>query len=148
MASGQKINTNIFLKKIIINKYSATDIFEFLLRIWMGHKLITNSGVGTLTPLEDLGLPDHIYKIIKGMWDTGFMMHLVKAIELIGGILLVFNIFIPLALIALIPIVINIYGIHIFLFDSYITSGLYMLLICLFLAFRHRESFQPLLKMK
>ena len=114
-----------------------------LARFWMGYILIKNSGVGTIIPLEGLGMPDHIFKIMKGMWDTGFMMHLVKLIELIGGILLVANIFIPLALTALIPVLINIYGVHIFLFNSYLTDGLYMLLISFFLLFSSSLFAQP-----
>ena len=76
------------------------------------------------------------------------MMHLVKAIELIAGILILFNLYVPLALCLLFPVVVNIYGIHIFLFDAYITTGLYMLLVCIFLSYRHRERFLPLLQMR
>lgn len=128
-----------------LKDYSKLDMLELGLRFWMAYILITNAGVGSLKPLEELGLPPHIYQIIKGMWDTGFMMHLVKATELATGLMLLFNLFVPLALIALIPVVINIYGMHIFLFDSYLTQGLSMLLICGFLVYRHRVSFRPLL---
>jgi hypothetical protein len=141
------MNKTLFFNRTIFLKYSIVDLVEISLRLWMGYILIINSGVGTITPLEELGLPEHIYKIIKGMWDTGFMMHLVKAIELLGGVLLILNIFIPIALIALLPVVINIYGVHIFLFNSYFTNGLYMLLIILFLIFRYKKTFLPLLKL-
>lgn len=133
----------MMIKKL--KDYSKLDFLELALRIWMAFILISNAGVGILKPLEDLGLPPHIYQIIKGMWDTGFMMHLVKATELITGLMLLFNFFVPLALIALIPVVINIYGIHIFLFDSYFTKGLSMLIICGFLLYRHQSKFRPLL---
>lgn len=129
-----------------LKNYSKLDFLELALRLWMGYVLITNAGVGITTPLEDLGMPPHIYQIIKGMWDTGFMMHLVKATELVGGLMLIFNFYVPLALIALIPVVINIYGMHVFLFGGIITQGLYMLLICTFLVFRHRERFLPLIR--
>ena len=140
------ISPQFIHKKIIFNDYSLTDVFEAILRLWMGYILISNSGVGTITPLKELGLPEHIYKIIKGMWDTGFMMHLVKIVELVGGILLVLNLFTPLALLALIPVVVNIYGIHIFLFDSFMTNGLFMLVTCVFLVIRNRTAYLPLLK--
>ncbi len=121
---------------------------ELVLRVWISYVLIKNAGVGTITPLEELNLPPHIFGIINGMWETGFMMHLVKAIELIAGILILFNLYVPLALCLLFPVVVNIYGIHIFLFDAYITTGLYMLLVCIFLSYRHRERFLPLLQMR
>ena len=128
-----------------LKEYSKLDFLELGLRLWMAYILITNAGVGTIKPLEELGLPPHIYQIIKGIWDTGFMMHLVKITELLTGIMLLFNLFVPLALMALIPVVINIYGMHVFLFDSYLTKGLSMLIICGFLVYRHRVKFKPLL---
>jgi putative oxidoreductase len=121
---------------------------EWLLRGWMAYILISNSGVGIWIPLESLGMPEPIYKIIKSMWDTGFMMHSVKAVELICGLALLFNFYVPIALLFLGPVVFNIYGMHIFLFNSYITNGLYMVLICGFLLFRHREKFRSLLVRK
>lgn len=129
-----------------LKDYTKLDLLELALRLWMGYVLVTNAGVGITIPLEDLGMPPHIYQIIKGMWDTGFMMHLVKGTELVGGLMLIFNFFVPLALIALIPVVVNIYGMHVFLFNSIITQGLYMLLICGFLVYRHRARFLPLIK--
>jgi putative oxidoreductase len=126
-------------------EYSKLDAVELLLRMWIGFVLIKNSGVGLITPLEELGLPTHIYQILKGMWDTGYMMHLVKATELITGLMMLFNFLVPLALVALIPVVINIYGLHVFMFHSYVTQGLYMILICGFLVYRHWAHFKPLL---
>jgi hypothetical protein len=131
------------IMQIKIKKYT-----ELALRLWLSYVLISNSGVGIITKIEDLGMPEHIYIIIKGMWDTGFMMHLVKGIELVAGLMLAFNIFVPLALVMLVPVVVNIYGIHIFLFGSFLTQGLAMLLICGVLIYNKRNSFTPLLKMK
>lgn len=130
------------------NNFKLFLILDYVVRFWMGYILISNSVVGLITPLEDLHLPPHIHQIIQGMWDTGFMMHLVKATELIVGLMLIFNIFLPLALIAIVPIVINIYGIHVFLFHAYFTDGLYMLLVCLFLSYRHKKIFEPLFNMR
>jgi hypothetical protein len=142
------MNKLSFQKRSIFKKYTLLNGFEFCARLWLAYILISNSGVGIITKLEDLGMPEHIYSIIKGMWDTGFMMHLVKGIELVAGLMLAFNIFVPLALVMLVPVVVNIYGIHIFLFGSFLTQGLAMLLICGVLIYNKRNSFTPLLKMK
>ena len=128
-----------------LKEYSKLDFIELGFRLGMGYILITNAGVGTIKPIADLGLPPNIYQIIKGMWDTGFMMHLVKMTELLTGVMLLFNLFVPLALIALIPVVINIYGMHVFLCDSYLTIGLSMMIICGVLVYRHRVKFRPML---
>jgi uncharacterized membrane protein YphA (DoxX/SURF4 family) len=133
--------------KLFTNK-KIMNYIELSLRWWMAYLLISNSGIGTLTPLSELGLPPHIFQILNSMWETGFMMHLVKLTELVTGLMLFFNFFVPIGLLALIPVVINIYGIHIFLFHSFITDGLYMLAICAFLVFRHREKYRSLLVVK
>lgn len=132
----------------MLNKEKFLKYLELILRLWIAYVLITNAGVGTLTPLKDLGLPPHIYTIIDSMWQTGFMMHLVKVIEFTTGLMLLFNFFVPLALIALFPVVINIYGMHIFLFKQYITTGLGMILVCGLLIYNHRDKFRPLLVRK
>jgi len=130
-------------KKNIIKNLTAIDLMEWGLRLWMGYIMVTNSRVGILAPLESLGMPDHIYQIFKGMWDTGFMMHSVKFVELIGGLMLIFNFRIPLAILFLAPVVFNIYGMHVFVFNKVISNGLYMSLILAFLTFRHKNYFLP-----
>lgn len=137
--------TNI-LNKTIIKDYSVLDFIELAARLWVGYVLISNSTIGTFTPLESLSIPEPNYSILKAMWDTGFMMHAVKLIELIGGICLITNFRVSLVLIALIPVLLNIYGVHVFMFDSYITKGLGMLLVAGYLVYKHREKYIPLFK--
>ena len=134
------------LKKNIIKGLNGFDLIEWGLRLWMGYIMVTNSRVGTLIPLESLGMPDHVYQIFKGMWDTGFMMHSVKLIELLGGVMLIFNFRTPLAILLLSPVIFNIYGMHIFVFNKVLSNGLYMVLILAFLAYRHRTYFLPFFK--
>lgn len=137
--------TNILEKKVF-RDYSIIYSLEFLARLWVGYILISNSTVGTFIPLESLGIPEPNFSILKAMWDTGFMMHAVKLIELFGGILLILNFRVPLVLIALIPVLLNIYGVHIFMFNSYFTKGLGMLIITGYLVYKHREKYTPLFK--
>lgn len=91
-----KNDSKVFLDKV-----------EIVLRIWIAYILISNSGVGIITPLEKLGLPSHVFQILDGMWKTGFMMHMVKAVELVTGLMILFNFYVPVALLLLIPEVIN-----------------------------------------
>lgn len=118
--------------------------FFMIIRWYLAYVLISNSYIGILTDLKDLGMPDHIYNIINAMWETGFMMHLVKLIELTAGLMLLFNFHVPVAILMLFPVVVNIYGIHIFLFKKYITTGLYMLTGLLALTYQHRQKYLPL----
>jgi putative oxidoreductase len=127
-----------------MTKDTVLKYFEMALRIWIAYILVSNSGIGIITPLEELGMPPEIFEIINGLWKTRFMMHMVKAVELVTGLMLLFNFYVPWALLGLIPVVVNIYGIHIFLFNSYFTNGLCMLLVCGFLVFRHWDKYKHL----
>lgn len=117
--------------------------FDTVLRVALGLFLIQNSVIGILTPLESLGLPPDIHAFINGLWNTGYLMHLVKLIELLCGLSLITNLFVPLFLIAFVPVLVNIYCIHIFLFDSYVTSGLKMSLVVGYLLWKDRHVLKP-----
>ncbi len=136
---------NFFYK---LRNYEVIDFIELGLRLWLGYILIVNSRIGVTVPLESLGMSDDMLAIFQTLWKTNFIMHAAKLVELIGGICLVLNFKVPLILIALVPVVFNIYGIHIFLFNKPIGQGLLMFLTCLFLLFRHKEIYRPLIQSK
>ena len=108
--------------------------------------MISNAPIGVTIPLESLGLPDHGYQLIKALWDTGYLMHIVKGIELVCGIALVLNAYVPLALIILMPVLINIAGIGVFIFHS--AHNLRLVLGAFILMLYHVQTYVPLLKIK
>ena len=137
---------NKFLLHFINGKPSVPSIIELSLRLWLGYVMISNAPIGVTVPLESLGLPDNGYQLIKMLWDTGFLMHIVKVIELVCGIALVMNAYVPLALIILMPVLINIAGIGIFIFHS--SHNIRLVLAALVLMLYHVKVYAPLLKRK
>jgi putative oxidoreductase len=137
---------NYILLHFLNGKASPLSLLELGLRLWLGYVMISNAPIGVTVPLESLGLPDNGYQLIKMLWDTGYLMHIVKGIELIGGIALVLNTFVPLTLIILMPVLINIAGIGIFIFHGYhnvrLVAGAVLLMIY------HRAAYAPLLKIR
>lgn len=129
-----------------MNKKTVIKWLERLARWWMAYVLISNAGVGTLIPLEDIGLTGEPLLVFQSLWKTNFLMHAAKIVELLGGIAFIFNFYTPLVLVGLVPVVVNIYGIHLFMFGNILTNGLGMLMICLYLLYKHRERYYPLLK--
>ena len=117
---------------------------ERLARWWMAYVLISNAGVGTITSLEEIGLTGETLVVFQSLWKTNFIMHAAKLMELLGGLALIFNFYTPLFLVGLVPVVMNIYGIHLFMFGSIFTKGLGMLLVCSYLLYKHREKYRPL----
>lgn len=75
---------------------------------------------------------------------TGYMFPLIKGIEVIAGLLLLSNRFVPLALTLLAPIIVNIA-----LFHTVLAPGLGMVVVLLateiFLAWSYRKAFAPML---
>jgi uncharacterized membrane protein YphA (DoxX/SURF4 family) len=75
---------------------------------------------------------------------TGYMIKLIGAAELLGGILLVVNRFVPLALLVLAPLLVNIVAFHLFLERSGLGVALVFVAIELYLAWVHRAAWRPL----
>ncbi|MFZ4713372.1 MAG: hypothetical protein ACOYL6_06660 [Bacteriovoracaceae bacterium] len=118
------------------------------LMILLGGILVMNAPVGYFTKLEDLGLPQDCYLLIKALWGTHYLMHLVKAIELVAGLFLIFNRFVPLALMLLLPVMVNIVGINIVYLGGGFKMALPMMLVTLYLVYIKRDSFKPMLQAK
>lgn len=82
---------------------------------------------------------------LGGLLASGYLMPLVKTIEVVAGVLLLSNRFVPLALVLLAPILVNIAAFHFVLAPAY-GLPVTLLVLELFLAFVHRQAFAPLLR--
>lgn len=85
-------------------------------------------------------------QLIDGMVGSGYLMTLIKLTELVGGILLLFDVVGPLALTVLAPVTLNIFLFNLILFPSQVIIGLLMLVIQLVLVWSYRERFMLLLR--
>ena len=92
-------------------------------------------------PLEAIMFLDALQKV-------GYLFPVVFSIQLLGGVLLLLNRFVPLAIVMLAPIVINIVLFHGFLNpgDGYMAVLLAVLLIIL--TNHHRQAFAGIFKFK
>lgn len=86
----------------------------------------------------------HPGEFIGAMNATGYLQA-VAAFQVIGGLILIVGRFVPLGLTLLGPIVVNILFFHIFLDRTGIPMALVVAAIFLFLVWRYRSSFIPLL---
>ena len=76
---------------------------------------------------------------------SGYLFPLLKATEVVAGLLLLGGLFVPLALAVLAPIIINIIGFHLFLEPSGLPLPLVLLVAELYLAWSYRSAFAPML---
>lgn len=76
---------------------------------------------------------------------TGYFMPLLAATQTLGGVLLVVNRFVPLALAVLAPIVLNILAFHVFLAPGGLVMAGVVLALEAYLAWAYRAAFKPML---
>ena len=76
---------------------------------------------------------------------TGYMFPLVAGTQVLGGVLLLLNRFVPLALALLAPIIVGIVTFHIFLAPSGMEMAILVFVLELYLAWVYRGAFRPML---
>ena len=82
------------------------------------------------------------------LFASGYLFPLLKATEVVAGLLLLSGFFVPLALAVLAPVVINIVGFHLFLEPSGLPVPLAVLAAEIFLAWSYRAAFAPMLQLR
>jgi hypothetical protein len=89
--------------------------------------------------------PESAMPFLGGLMASGYIMPLVKSIEIASGLALLSNRFVPLALTLLAPIIVNIVAFHFLLAPSY---GLPTVILALelYLAYSYRAAFLPMLR--
>jgi len=82
------------------------------------------------------------------LMQTGYMMELVKGTEVLCGALLLANLFVPLALVLIAPVVVNIVAFHAFLEPAGLPLAFILVALLAYLGWAYRETFRPLLGMR
>ena len=96
-------------------------------------------------PMPTDPLPEKVVAFSTGMTATGYLFQLAKGTEVVVGILLLANRFVPLALALLAPVVVNILAFHAFLAPAGLPLPLVLLVLQLFLVWTYRGVYRPML---
>lgn len=83
---------------------------------------------------------------LGALMNTGYMLQLITATQLIVGALLVANRFVPLAITLVAPFIVNSIAFHIFLEPTGRPVAFVVLALELYLAWVYRDAFRPILK--
>lgn len=90
-------------------------------------------------------LPPEAGEFLGAMVKTGYLMTLVKVTEVVCGVLLLVNVFVPLALVMLTPVVVNIFLFHAFLTPPKdVIGSVIFLVVHIFLVWQYRAHYKPL----
>jgi hypothetical protein len=79
------------------------------------------------------------------LFKTGYMFPLIKGTEVIVGVLLLSNRFVPLALALIAPIVVNIFAFHAILAPAGMALPVIIVALEAYLAWTYRDAFRPML---
>jgi hypothetical protein len=106
------------------------------------------NGFLNFIPQPKSAMPEGAAAFAGALAKTGYMMPLVMGTQLLVGILLVLNRFVPLALALIAPIIVGIVTFHLFLAPATIVPGIVVLVLELYLAWSYRHAFRPMLMAK
>ncbi len=103
-------------------------------------------GLFELGPQPEMG--EEAGAFMGAIMDTGYLWPVIKVTEIVCGVLLILGIFVPLALVVLAPVVLNILLFHIFLAPEGVAIGIAAVVLGLYVAHQHRDSFSAVLQRK
>ena len=117
-------------------------------RILLGLVLVVFGLNGFFQFMPQPSLPEPATDFLGAILATGYLMLLVKVLEIGIGVLLLANRYVPLALVLLAPISVNIVSFHLFLDPAGIGAAALVTLLNAYLLFVYRNEYKPLLSAK
>lgn len=118
-----------------------------IVRVLMGLPLLVfglNAFLNFIPPPEG-GLPPAAAQFSEALMNSGYMMPLIGATQLVVGVLLLVNRFVPLALVLFAPFIVNSIAFHLALERSGLVPAGVFLAFELYLAWAYRRAWGPLL---
>jgi hypothetical protein len=103
------------------------------------------NGFHPFIPQPKTPMPQDAVDFAMALAKSGYMTQLVSGVQLLVGVLLLVNRFVPLALALIAPIIVGIITFHIFLLPATIGPGIVVLALELYLAWAYRAAFSPML---
>jgi hypothetical protein len=90
-------------------------------------------------------MPEGAAAFVGALMKSGYMFPLIAGTQLLVGVLLLLNRFVPLALVLIMPVLVNIIAFHIFLQPAGSVPGVILLALEIYLAWQYRKAYRPLL---
>lgn len=91
-------------------------------------------------------MPEGALAFSTALAQTGYVLPLAMGVQLLSGMLLLANRFVPLALVLLAPVVVNILAFHVFLAPSGLVIAVAVAAMEAGLAWTHRDAFRSVLR--
>jgi uncharacterized membrane protein YphA (DoxX/SURF4 family) len=153
---NSKTTTSSSLAAVLAVDHSATRTSSvagrvaLVARILMGLMFLVFGLNGFLNfiPPPTTPMPEGSMAFAMALMKTGYMMPLIKGTEVLVGLLLLSNRFVPLALALIAPVIVNIVAFHVFLAPTGLGITVFIAALELYLAWAYRDAFRPMLAMR
>ena len=116
---------------------------QLIIRILFGLILVI---FGSNKFLHFMPMPEAAGAFMGALVDSGYLMTLVALVEIVAGVSILINKYKTLALVILLPVILNAFLFHLFLNLSGIAGSAVALMMNLFLMYANKESYRSLLK--
>ena len=93
-------------------------------------------------------MPEGVVAFAGALTKTGYLGPLVMGTQVIVGVMLLSNLFVPLALALIAPIVVNVFAFHAFLWPTTGGPAVVVLVLEVYLAWVYRRVYRPMLAMR
>lgn len=117
-----------------------------IVRVLLGLVFVVFGLNGFLHFIPNMPMPDAAVSFFGGLAATGYMLPLLFAAQVLGGALLIVGLYVPLALALLAPVIVNIFFFHLFLARGGLPLAIVVVALELYLVWRYRDSFAPMLR--
>lgn len=90
-------------------------------------------------------VPEGAMALGGALMKSGYLFQLIKGTEVVVGALLLSNLFVPLALALIAPVIVNIAAFHLFLAPEGLALAIGLVALEIYLAWAHRAAFRSML---
>jgi uncharacterized membrane protein YphA (DoxX/SURF4 family) len=122
------------------------DKAKMIVRLLLGVMMVVFGLNKFLNFMPAFELAEPAQNFFGALVDSGYIMTIVAIVEIVTGVLLLANKFVPLALVVLFPIMLNAFLFHLFLDIKGIPGALVAVAMNVFLFFAYKSKYDELLK--
>ncbi len=123
-------------------------VATIIIRILLGALFVFGAVAYFFNLIPQPELTGDMKTFTDGLNASGYLVPLIKTVELICGIAFIAGRFVPIATVVIFPIVVNIISVHVLLAPEGLPIAIFVLLATLFLAYTSRNHYRELMLSK